>query len=189
MIRAFLVSAALCGMLFATPAQAAFRQRVCHKQFAVVKHHAYVAPVYAQAVTYYQVGSAIREEAIAERAALLALEKFAAALARQPQEPEQPGDVGPVAPSPVKPGFVSDAEIQGIVSADCLRCHQGESAGGGYDLSDVSRLSAEQRTMLWAQVHVGTMPKGGPLLSDEKELKFKAWATGLNPSDLAPPQP
>lgn len=129
------------------------RQRV-----VLVQQHAYVAPVVAAQVAYpvayYQVGSAIREEAVAERAAILALEKFAAALQQQ-----QGGNGGGVGLPPDSGGANEmDAVAQGIVSASCVRCHSGPEPKGNLNLTDVTKLSREQRLDVGSKAFLGLMP-------------------------------
>lgn len=146
------------------------RARVCVQKVAVVHHQKqFIAPVYP--VSYgYQVGAAIREEAIAERAARLALEKFAAALA------EQQGLPGVGAPPDEKASKL--AEVQAVFTSRCARCHSGAEPKGGLDLTDITKLSDLQAHKAEILARKGLMPppdNGGAPIPDEEAALLEEW--------------
>jgi mono/diheme cytochrome c family protein len=124
-----------------------------------LRHHHAVAvqPVIAlnqvYPPSYYSVGAAIQEEAIAERVASLVLSKLAAMPAGQPAEPG--------APEPI-PGEHAQLH-QSAVNASCVKCHSGDSPKAGIDLTNLSDLDCETRLAAIRAVLNQSMPKGGQL--------------------------
>lgn len=123
-----------------------------------LRHHHAVAlqPVIAlnqvYPPSYYSVGAAIQEEAIAERVASLVLSK----LAEMPAEPAEPG-----APEPI-PGEHAQLN-QSAVNASCVKCHGGDKPKAGIDLSNLADLDCETRLAAIRAVLNQTMPKGAQL--------------------------
>lgn len=121
-----------------------------------LRHHAVaLQPVIAlnqvYPPSYYSVGAAIQEEAIAERVASLVLQKLATA---QPAEQ-------PEGPQPI-PGEHAQLN-QSAVNASCVKCHGGDNPKAGIDLSNLADLDCETRLQAIRAVLNQSMPKGGEL--------------------------
>ncbi|MCH8199460.1 MAG: hypothetical protein IIA54_05265 [Chloroflexi bacterium] len=83
---------------------------------------------------FYQVGSALREEAIAQRAAERALEAFTQRLKTG------------LAETASTPNVATNTQVGAVFRKDCLRCHSGPGAERGLDLSDPAALSETPAT-------------------------------------------
>lgn len=172
MLRQWIITASV-ACLVAQPAYAdCRRQRVCipHKQAVVVHQKAFVAPVVAYP-TYYQVGSAVREEAIAKRAAELALEAFTKALQ------EQGGLPGVGAPPDTARDTLA-AKVQAVLTNRCARCHSGADPKGGLDLTDLSKLDDLAAHKVELLARKGKMPppdNGGAPIPDEEAALLEEW--------------
>ncbi len=171
------------------------------------RQRAYAVPVIYQPFILYQAGSALREEAIATRAALLATAPLQAELAALRQEiaasrlqfrgqavlqfqgeAAAEGTAGAgasvppptPAPAPTDPGQ-GDGDlaqpVAAIVQAHCLKCHNANKAEGKLDLSDLSTLTREQRLLAWSLCFSAEMPKGGQPLSDADVDAIRKWAS------------
>lgn len=166
----------------------------CHRVRAVrhvaaVHHGHHVAAFNAHHYpVYYNVGSALREQAIAEKAVEIALEKIAAKLAGGYAGQQQAGgncntcntggSVGNSNPPP-QPG-ASDAQAQAIFNASCVRCHTGAAAKGGVDLTNVAGLSEAVRGRSAMLAYIGEMPpegQGEPIDQAEADFLLR-WAAG-----------
>lgn len=160
-----LLSALCASLLLAAPSIADH----CQRQRVVIQSNGY-GHSYRQAFVVqplYQVGSALREEAIAQRAAELALQSLIQQLQEQ-QGVEQPG-VTPSQPS----------RAQAILNQNCVRCHAGANAKAGLDLSNGQALTEAQKLKAAVYTYRGLMPPDGPLESDEDATHLLDWATGV----------
>jgi mono/diheme cytochrome c family protein len=108
--------------------------RVVVRSHAAHRAHGVYAPF-----ALFQVGSALREEPIAERAAEIALARFLARI-------EAADGDGALQPSTLKPGPST------LVRRSCVSCHGGAAPKAGLDLSNLAALSAGQRLKAVARV-------------------------------------
>lgn len=66
------------------------------------------------------------------------------------------------------------AGLTKVVSSRCLSCHNGASAKGGLDLSDLAKVAKAQRYAAYTQVNIGAMPKLNKAGATEAEVKANA---------------
>jgi mono/diheme cytochrome c family protein len=159
----------------------------------VVGGHCYSAPVkgygyqqhyvkpYVYYVPGYQVGSALREEAIAERAAQKAIADYVDKLQanitadlKGKISVEFGASASGTSSGSTTSGPVSDdtglGRVQQIVSANnCQSCHSPSGTMSSFDLTDVSQLTGPQLRKMAQLVRLGKMPpKGkGEVVSNE----------------------
>ncbi len=157
----------------------------CVRRRVVTRRHVRVAVVEPLFVAQpiFQVGSALREEAIAQRAAELALAAFAQQLQAQILSG---GGRGAVVDSsldaPAGGGAGQTAvelqQVQRVLTSSCVRCHAGANPRGGLSLTDAASLTEAQRCKIAIFAHRGVMPPTGePLPDDQAELLMR-WAAG-----------
>lgn len=168
----WLVTAALACLLVQPAYSDCRRQRICvpHKVAVVHKQQFIAAPVVAYP-TYYQVGAAVREEAIAERAAARALELFTAALAKQ-------GGLPGVGAPPDSARDTLNTKVQGIFAAHCIRCHAGAEPKGGLDLTNFAAIDDLTAHKIEIKARKGLMPppdNGGTPIPDEDAATLEEW--------------
>ena len=127
---------------------------------AVVVHH-------AQPLVYYQVGAALREEAIAKRAAELAIQQFAQQLIQGVRQN-----------ATTKPA----SAVQAVVNKSCVRCHNGsrqDIAEAARDFTNFATLSREVKMHAALLALQGSMPPGdGQRASDQDVEALVKEATG-----------
>lgn len=183
-MKALLIVISLAGLLV-TPVIAGHcrRSRIVvqnrHAQVATV-HSAYVPVQQIYAVQpIYQIGSALREEAVAQRAAELALKSLVQQLQANPMAQQQLGQ--PCPPEDGAPPTNGDARAQQLFNQHCLRCHSGAAPRAGLDLSDVRQLDNAMRMKAAVFTFRGVMPpEGGALSSDEDATFLLDWASGIS---------
>jgi hypothetical protein len=90
-------------------------------------------------LVFFQVGSALREEAVAQRAAEIALARFLALL--QPR-----------ASDGLRPSAVGEEGSTSAVRRSCVSCHGGAAPEAGLDLANLEKLSAADRLEAVARV-------------------------------------
>jgi len=91
-------------------------------------------------------------------------------------------------PDPLHP------DPQALLKDKCLRCHNGPSGAGGLDLSgDLTALAGLKQvvrshphdSVLFKRVADGTMPKGGPKLTNNEQALIRDWIMSLRPDPTA----
>lgn len=143
------------------------QQRQVHYGYGYGHGQHYAAP---QFVAYWSVGSALREEAIAEKAAALAVQKLAEQLTAQsaynPQQASQQADAyRPQLPQQA-PGYDPANQLAGhfqeLRTTSCVNCHTAAQPKGGINL-DVEQLDEYTAYKAYKSIAAGRMPKGAPL--------------------------
>lgn len=192
MKRAFSL-AAVC-VLFASHLCSGVSGQSCYRSRACYVAPAYVAPVkyVVQREIFYTVGIDVRSEAIAEKAALKAVEMF-----KQQQQLNlgASGRVcidfntagaasgtsgGPSVPS-LPPAPAGDhSAAQAVFNESCVSCHSGATAKGNLDLSDLSKLPAAKLQKAALRAYTGSMPpQPAQPIGQEKADALLKWAEGL----------
>ena len=152
-------------------------------------------------VALYQVGSALREEAIAERAAQKAIaennQQWEArigqllrfrgeATLRFEGEAEAGATSGggvdsPPPPAPA-PGGEPPADVLGIFATSCIRCHQPGNLGGGLDLTlPVTDPGTAAKIFLrtFSDDPGFKMPKQGDITDEQRQVIYE-WAQTIH---------
>lgn len=169
-MKAVLLSlVALLGLSTMLPAgDCRIRQRFVSHHVSHGCGHAFAVKHYADPfVAYWSVGSALREEAIAERAAQKALEQFQLQLQQQQGNPvlSQSAGINPTEHFPQ------------LAKNGCVKCHNAEKASGGINL-DVDSIDEYTAFLAMKAIAKGQMPPGGPL-ADDVRAAYKAAAEEL----------
>ncbi len=141
----------------------------CQRQRIVLRSHGH-SHSYRQAFVVqpiYQVGSGLREEAIAQRAAELALQSLVQQL--QTQQGIDNANLPAAQPN----------RAQAILNQNCVRCHSGANAKAGLDLANAQALTEAQKLKAAVYTYRGIMPPDGPIESDEDATHLLDWATGV----------
>ncbi len=63
-------------------------------------------------------------------------------------------------------------DVSTIVNNNCMPCHG--NSGSSINLTTYANLSSNANSVL-SRINSGSMPKGGPKLSDNKILTIKTW--------------
>lgn len=157
--------------LFTSPAEGGdcrIRQRFVSHHVSHGYGHAFAVKHYAAPfVAYWSVGSALREEAIAERAAQKALEQFQLQLQQQ----------GNPTLSQSAAGINPTEHFPQLAKNGCVKCHNAEKASGGINL-DVDSIDEYTAFLAMKAIAEGQMPPGGPL-ADDVRAAYKTAAEGL----------
>src|SRR5690606_28576031 len=135
-----------------------------HHAQAVAVQHRYAKPF----VAYWSVGSAWREEAIAERAAQKAREQFQWQLQHRQGNPTLSQSAAGINPTEHFPQLAQNG---------CVKCHNAEKASGGINL-DVDSIDEYTAFLAMKAIAEGQMPPGGPL-ADDVRAAYKTAAEGL----------
>jgi mono/diheme cytochrome c family protein len=163
-----LLAALAASLILAAPGSA----DQCQRQRVVVRSSGYAHTSYQTAYVVqplYQVGSALREEAIAQRAAELALQSLLKQLQEQVPANQAMNPVVPATPN----------RAQSIFNQHCVRCHAGANAKAGLDLSNGAALTEAQKLKAAVYTYRGIMPPDGPIDSDDDATHLLDWATGV----------
>jgi len=162
---------ALLGLSTMLPAgDCRIRQRFVSHHVSHGYGHAFAVKHYAAPfVAYWSVGSALREEAIAERAAQKAIEQFQLQL-------QQQGGGNPVL-SQSAGGINPTEHFPQLAKSGCVKCHNAEKASGGINL-DVDSIDEYTAFLAMKAIAEGQMPPGGPL-ADDVRAAYKTAAEGL----------
>ncbi len=72
---------------------------------------------------------------------------------------------------------------QAIITKSCSRCHNAKRADGGFDLSDLSKLSGLQKAQVEADLATEVMPKDGAKLTAEEYGKIRTYIY-LKPDEI-----
>lgn len=81
----------------------------------------------------------------------------------------------PIQTPTVKATSVNE-KLAALVSARCIKCHQGPMPGGGLSLENLDMVPKGARWTSHGLVNAGEMPKGGQPISDEEVKLFVEWA-------------
>jgi mono/diheme cytochrome c family protein len=127
----------------------------------------------------FQVGAELREQVIADRVYDRAMRDGTLlavfTMVQQDlikQAATQPG----FRPGPSPEGAVpsSDPAYQALFQKNnCLKCHSGDDPDGGLDFTDASKLTANQRWVVFDEVFSQRMPQGGTPVPDAEVDEFR----------------
>jgi mono/diheme cytochrome c family protein len=158
--KRWLMAAVMLGIL-ATPLVAGVcRVRVRGSRF----HDAAVVLEQVYPATYYSVGAALQEEAIAERIA----QRVLVILSENSGGGIASGIGGTAAATDGRQDAIAAAAPDSLVQARCAKCHASADHPSGLSLADVEALTCEQRLSAIRAVLSGKMPKGGATLSPDE---------------------
>ncbi|HEY1064717.1 MAG TPA: cytochrome c [Pirellulales bacterium] len=121
-------------------------------------------------VAFFRVGDAARETALREEAYR---EGYARGRAEAQASTQTPS---PLASAPTSPtsstGIAAPlpgeriSQVDAVLRRACVRCHAGERAAGGLDLTNAQTI-ATKRAAIFKAAYTGRMPPSGPPVGDE----------------------